>query len=334
MEISFLLVLIIVLALAFDFLNGFHDAANAIATIVVTRALTPFQAVLMAGAANFAGYFIFAHTIAKTVGKGIVRLDGVDPGITIRLVLAALVGAIFWNILTWILGLPTSSSHALIGSLVGSGVAAAGPGVVVVPGLLKIVGFIFIAPMLGLLGAVLLTTLVNMLFFKANYARTKGFFKNLQLVSASFYSLSHGTNDAQKTMGVITLVLVSQGILPTFEIPTWVAFSCYAAIGMGTMFGGWRIVKTLGSNISKIRPKEGFCAETSSGAVLLLTAHFGIPVSTTHVISGAVMGVGAAEGIKSVRWGTARNIVWAWILTIPVTALVGGASYLLVSALG
>jgi inorganic phosphate transporter, PiT family len=281
----------------------------------------------MAGFANFAGYFFFGLTIAKMVGSGIV----VKESISVEIILAALVGAIFWNILTWLLGLPTSSSHALIGSLVGSAMAAAGISSVIVPGVLKIAAFIAIAPLLGMAGAVLFTALINRLFARANYSRSKPVFKRLQLVSAAFYSLSHGTNDAQKTMGIITLVLFSAGAIPAFEIPHWVVFSCYAAIGLGTMFGGWRIVKTLGSNITKIHAKEGFIAETSSGLVLFLTAHFGIPVSTTHVISGSIMGVGAAEGVRSVRWVTARRIVWAWILTIPVTAAVGGGTYLLIN---
>jgi PiT family inorganic phosphate transporter len=326
MELPAVVVVAILLALAFDFLNGFHDAANAIATIVVTKTLTPFQAVVLAGFANFVGYFVFGTTIASTVGKGIVESRMID----IEIILAALMGAIFWNILTWLLGLPTSSSHALIGSLVGSAVAAVGPQAVIAGGLLKVGLFIFIAPTLGLLGAVLFTLLVNRAFSRASYSRTKPLFRKLQLVSASLYSLSHGTNDAQKTMGIIALVLFSTGVIPAFQVDPWVALSCHAAIGLGTMFGGWRIVKTLGTNLTKIHAKEGFCAETSSAAVLFVTAHFGIPVSTTHVISGAIMGVGAAESARSVRWITARRILWAWILTIPVTAAVGGLTFLLV----
>ncbi len=326
MEIPLVVVIAIFLALVFDFLNGFHDAANAIATIVVTRTLTPLQAVMLAGFANFVGYFVFGTTIASTVGKGIVRSNLIN----IEIILAALVGAIFWNILTWLLGLPTSSSHALIGSLVGSAVAAVGLRAVILGGLLKVGLFIFIAPTLGLLGAVAFTIIINRAFARASYSRTKPLFRKLQLVSASLYSLSHGTNDAQKTMGIIALILFSTGAITTFHVAPWVAFSCHAAIGLGTMLGGWRIVKTLGTNLTKIHAKEGFCAETSSAAVLFVTAHFGIPVSTTHVISGAIMGVGAAESARSVRWITARRILWAWILTIPVTAAVGGLAFLLI----
>jgi PiT family inorganic phosphate transporter len=320
-------IFIIVLALLFDFLNGFHDAANAIATVVVTRTLTPFQAVLMAGFANFLGFIFFGVTVAQTVGKGIVDSNVV----TLPIVFAALAGAIVWNILTWFLGLPTSSSHALIGGLVGSTVAGVGVQAVHVGGVAKVVAFILVAPLLGMIGSVVFTTVIIWIFHRFNRERTNKVFKRLQLVSAMFYSVGHGTNDAQKTMGIIALVLFSSGMIETFHVDRWVVFACYFAIALGTVFGGWRIVKTMGTNITKIRPMEGFCAETSSAFVLLGTAHFGIPVSTTHVIAGSIMGVGTVEGARGVRWITARKIIWAWILTIPATGLFSAASYYLVS---
>jgi PiT family inorganic phosphate transporter len=326
MEIYTLAIIIIAIALIFDFLNGFHDAANAVATIVVTRTLTPLQAVLMAGFANFIGFLIFGVTIAVTIGKGIVHIEY----ITISIIFAGLIAAIAWNIATWILGLPTSSSHALIGGLVGSAVAAFGFKAMIFSGMLKIFLFIFIAPLLGMLGGIILTVLISWLFRKSNYSKSNKVFKKLQLASAFFYCLGHGTNDAQKTMGIIALVLFSAKIIPTFEVQTWVVLACHAAIAAGTIFGGWRIVKTMGTNITKIHAREGFTAETSSGIVLLGTAHFGIPVSTTHVISGSIMGVGSVESSKNVKWVTARKIVWAWILTIPITALVGALAYFLV----
>ena len=320
-------ILVIVLALAFDFLNGFHDAANAIATVVVTKTLTPGQAVLMAGFANFVGYFTFGVAIAKTVGKGIIQVDHV----TLPVVLAALVGAIVWNIITWILGLPTSSSHALIGGLVGSGIGAVGMHVVIWPGVWKIIIFIFIAPLIGMAGAIIFTMIIFWLFRKANYSETRKVFKSLQLVSSFVYSIGHGTNDAQKTMGVIALALFTGGITSSFQLPGWVVLSCYSAIGLGTTLGGWRIVKTMGTQITKLHAMEGFCAETASALVLLGTAHFGIPVSTTHVIAGSIMGVGTVKQAAKVRWITARKIIWAWFLTIPLTAVCAGISYRLIS---
>jgi len=329
MEVIFLAIFIIVLALVFDFLNGFHDAANAIATIVVTKTLSPFQAVLLAGFANFVGYFVFGVAVAEMIGKGIVNIDF----ITLPLILAALVGAIIWNIMTWILGLPTSSSHALIGGLIGSALAAFGPSIILIPGVVKVFLFIFIAPFLGMIGAMLFTILVIWISHRFKPSKTNKAFKRLQLISATMYSIGHGTNDAQKTMGVIALVLLSAGISSTFHIDGWVIFACYAAITLGTMCGGWRIVKTMGTSITKIRPMEGFCAESSSAAVLLGTSHFGIPVSTTHVIAGSIMGVGTVEHSRSVRWVTARRILWAWILTIPVTALIAAVAYFSITPL-
>jgi len=322
-----LVIVIIALALLFDFINGFHDAANAIATVVVTKTLSPLQAVAMAGTANFLGYFFSGVAVAQTVGKGII--DSTD--VTLALILAALIGAIVWNILTWIMGLPTSSSHALIGGLVGSGIAAAGFQIVHPVGLLKVFLFIIVAPLLGMIGAAAFTVLIIWLFRKSHPASANKKFKLLQLVSASLYSIGHGTNDAQKTMGVVALTLFSAGIKSSFEIDHWVVISCYSAITLGTFFGGWRIVKTIGTRITKIRAMEGFCAETSSAIVLLFTAHLGIPVSTTHVIAGSIMGVGSVEHARSVRWVIARRILWAWILTIPATALIAALSYLAVS---
>jgi inorganic phosphate transporter, PiT family len=325
--ISIFVIILIALALGFDFLNGFHDSANAIATVVVTRTLKPFQAVLLAGFANFIGYFVFGVAIANTVGKGIID----SSHVTLTVILAALIGAIVWNILTWIFGLPTSSSHALVGGLIGSGIAAFGTKVLILSGILKVFLFIFIAPFLGMAGAIIFTTAIIWIFHKSNRNKTGKWFKRFQLISATVYSIGHGTNDAQKTMGIIALILFSAGVIPVFRVDNWVIFSCHGAIALGTIFGGWRIVKTMGTNITKVRAMEGFCAETSSAAVLLGTAHFGVPVSTTHVIAGSIMGVGTVEHAKSVRWVTARKILWAWFLTIPITAIFSALSYFIVS---
>lgn len=322
-DLAHLAVIVIALALLFDFLNGFHDAANAIATIVVTRALTPLQAVILAAAANFVGAFIFGVAIANTVGKGIVDVEC----ITVPLILAALVGAIVWNILTWLWGLPTSSSHALIGGLIGSALAAAGWKAVIFSGVVKIFLFIFLAPLMGMLGAMIFTTAIIWLFRRSEPGAANMLFRRLQLVSATFYSLGHGTNDAQKTMGIIAVTLYSAHMIDDFHISSWVVLSCMTAIALGTALGGWRIVRTMGTRITKIRSMEGFCAESASALVLLVTAHFGIPVSTTHVISGGIFGVGSVEAVGKVRWGTARKIVWAWIMTIPATALCGMLTY-------
>jgi Phosphate/sulphate permeases len=326
MTFSIILVAVIAIAIIFDFLNGFHDSANAIATIVVTRTLTPFQAVILAGLANCFGYFTMGTAIAKTIGKGVVHIDLVPGELILPLLFAALMGAVLWNLITWFFGLPSSSSHALIGGLIGSSIVAVGTKSVVIGslfsgGIIQILAFIVIAPLIGFAGAAFFTALIYFLFRKVRPHKIKHIFKYLQLVSASAYCVGHGTNDAQKTMGVITLALVAGGILPEFrEVPGWVALACYGAIGIGTMCGGWRIVKTMGTKITKIHALEGFCAETSAAIVLQLTGHFGIPVSTTHVISGSIMGVGAVESAAKVRWVTARTIVWAWVLTIPATA--------------
>jgi inorganic phosphate transporter, PiT family len=331
MDSTFVMVILIVgIALVFDFFNGFHDAANAIATIVISKTLTPGQAVLFAGAANFIGYFAFGVAVANTIGKGVVDIQF----ITLPVILSALLGAILWNIITWILGLPTSSSHALIGGLVGGAIAAAGFGAVIFQGVVTIVSFIIIAPLLGWIGAVIFTIIIINLFRKTTPARAKGIFKKLQLVSAFSYAIGHGTNDAQKSMGIIAMALVAGGFMNEFKLEPWIVLSCYCAISLGTMFGGWRIVKTMGTQIINIQSMEGFCAETSAAAVLLLTAHFGIPVSTTHVIAGSIMGVGTVERAASVRWITARKIMWAWILTIPFTALCSALVYFIISLFG
>ena len=322
MEISTLIAITIVIALAFDFMNGFHDAANAIATVVVTKVLTPHQAVFMAALANFIGAFVFNVSVATTIGKGIV-----DPAaITIHIIIAALLGAIVWDVITWYLGIPTSSSHALIGGLIGSVFISSGIKAIHFHSILKIFIFIFVAPMLGFIGASLFTVLILNLFRKSKPESVNNLFSKLQLASSFFYSLGHGTNDAQKTMGIITVLLFSTGFLSVFKVPLWVILSAHASIALGTYFGGWRIVKTMGTKITKLRPMEGFCAEGSGGLVLFLTALLGIPVSTTHVIAGSIMGVGFIESFKQVRWVTARRMVWAWILTIPLSALIAAAA--------
>ena len=325
--ILILVIAVIGLAIIFDFLNGFHDSANSIATLVVTKTHTPGQAVLMAGVANFVGYFTFGVAIAKTVGKGIVCTEH----ITLTVVLAALVGAIIWNIITWLLGLPTSSSHALIGGLVGSAIAAAGFKAVIFTGVIKIVIFIFMAPLIGMAAASVFTIAILWIFRRVTPKKANSIFKKLQLLSSFCYSVGHGTNDAQKSMGIIALALFTGGVTASFQLDSWVVISCYAAISLGTMMGGWRIVKTMGTKIIKIRPMEGFSSETASAIVLIGTAHFGIPVSTTHVIAGSIMGVGAIEKGAGVRWITARRIIWAWFLTIPLTALCSAITYFVLS---
>jgi inorganic phosphate transporter, PiT family len=320
---------LILVALAFDFMNGFHDAANSVATVVSTRVLTPRQAVLWAAFFNFVAAFGFGVNVASTVGKGII-----DPSaVTHSVVFAGLAAAIAWDVLTWLYGLPTSSSHALIAGFAGAGVAAAGPQVLVVSGLTKVFLFVFISPALGLILGLVLMTLVTFVVRRSTPARVDSLFRRLQLVSAAFYSLGHGTNDAQKTMGIITVLLFTSGYLgPTFFVPIWVVLICHAAIALGTTFGGWRIVKTMGMKITKLQPIGGFCAETAGAFTILGAAAAGIPVSTTHTITGAIVGVGASRRVSAVRWGVARNVVWAWVLTIPCTAIIAGAIYLLIAA--
>jgi PiT family inorganic phosphate transporter len=317
--------LLVVLAIAFDFMNGFHDAANSIATVVSTGVLKPQQAVLFAAFFNVVAYFIFELKVAATVGKGIVDAEVVDH----HVVFGALVGAIFWNVVTWWYGIPSSSSHALIGGIVGAVIAKAGAGALIASGVLKTVLFIFVSPLLGfLLGSLLMVAVAN-LFRRASPLRVDKGFRRLQLVSAGLYSLGHGGNDAQKTIGLIWMLLIATGYSAAGEKapPTWTIWVCYIAIGLGTMFGGWRIVRTMGQKITKLKPVGGFCAETGGAMTLFLATALGIPVSTTHTITGAIVGVGSVRRPSAVRWGVAGNIVWAWIFTIPASAFVAGVFY-------
>ena len=318
------LVTLVLIALVFDFLNGFHDAANSIATVVSTRVLKPYQAVLLAAVANFVALFIFHLSVATTVGRGIVDQGIVDA----YLVFGALAGAITWNLITWYYGIPSSSSHALVGGLVGAAVAKAGTWALIPAGILKTVAFIFISPLLGLVLGSLMMLVVARLFARSSPSRVDRWFRRLQLLSASLYSLGHGGNDAQKTIGIIWMLLVASGVTPRdAPVPAWVVIACYATIGLGTAFGGWRIVKTMGQRITKLRPVGGFCAETGGAITLFTTAALGIPVSTTHTITGAIVGVGATQNVSAVRWGIAGNIVWAWVLTIPCSAFIAGLAW-------
>ena len=319
-----ILVVLILVALVFDFMNGFHDAANSIATVVSTGVLRPLWAVGWAAAFNFIAYFIFETKVAATIGRGIV-----DPAVVDHYVIfGALVGAIVWNFVTWYYGIPSSSSHALIGGLVGAVVAKVGAGSLVTSGLAKTVAFIFVAPLLGMALGMLLMIVVSWLFVRATPRRIDGWFRRLQLVSAGLYSLGHGGNDAQKTAGIIWLLLIAAGHSTTESaVPGWVVIACYVTIGLGTLFGGWRIVKTMGQRITKLKPVGGFCAETGGAATLFLATGLGIPVSTTHTITGSIVGVGAARNVSAVRWGVAGGIVWAWVLTIPCSAAVAALSW-------
>ena len=321
---TFAIVALVAVALAFDFLNGLHDAANSIATVVSTRVLTPPLAVLWAAFFNFISFLFFGLAVATTIGKGII-----DPGIvTPAVIFAALMGAIIWNLLTWFLGIPSSSSHALVGGLVGAGVAAAGFGSIVAAGVIKTAAFIFLAPIFGMLMAILLVIITSWLFKPVAATTSDRVFRRLQLVSAAAYSLGHGANDAQKTMGIIMALLISQGLLGAHDhVPFWVVISCQTAMGLGTLMGGWRIVHTMGSKITRLTPHQGFCAETGGACMLFGATAFGIPVSTTHTITGAIMGVGAARRASAVRWGVAGNIIVAWFLTIPAAALVAAFFY-------
>ena len=327
-EMLFVVVIVIAIALLFDFINGFHDSANAISTVIATNVLTPIQAVILAAFWNFIGAFVFTVAVATAIGKGIV----VQDAITIQLIVAALLGAIAWDLITWWLGLPTSSSHALIGGLIGAAIVSSGIKSLIFSGINKVLVFIIIAPLLGFIGAVIFTIMVMWIFRKSMPTKVNGYFRKLQLISASFYSLGHGTNDAQKTMGIIAALLLSAGLIDHFFVPRWVILSAHGAIALGTLFGGWRIVKTMGTRITKPKPVDGFCAETGGSIVLIGTAAAGVPVSTTHVISGSIMGVGTAKRASGVRWGIARRIMFAWIFTIPASAIIAGASYLLIGA--
>ncbi len=318
------IILLVALALFFDFLNGFHDAANSIATIVATRVLSPKYAVLWAAFFNFIAFAFFGLHVAGTIGKGIVEIGQIDSYI----IFGALMGACSWNLITWYFGIPSSSSHALIGGLIGSALVKAGPGALVLPGIMKTVAFIVISPVVGMLLGLTLGVIVYRLFARSTPAKVDHLFRKGQLVSAAFYSLGHGGNDAQKTMGIIAGLLYSAGYLgTTFHIPFWVVISCNGAIALGTMSGGWRIVKTMGNKLSKLRPVDGFCAEFGASIVLFGASALGVPISTTHTITGAIMGVGTLKGIRAVKWGIAGQIVWAWILTIPAAALISAGCY-------
>jgi inorganic phosphate transporter, PiT family len=321
-------IFVILVALTFDFLNGFHDAANSIATVVSTRVLSPQKAVLWAAFFNFVAAFVMGTAVAKTMGKGMIDISVVDE----HVILAGLIGAIAWNLFTWYYGLPVSSSHALIGGYAGAAVARAGIGAIVFSGWTKTLIFIVLAPLMGAVLGFLLMVAVTWIFRRWHPFKLDQLFRRLQLVSAGLYSLGHGGNDAQKTMGIITGLLVTAGYHKGFEIPFWVIIICHAAIAAGTMFGGWRIVKTMGTKITKLQPFGGFCAETSGAITLFLATHLGIPVSTTHTITGAIIGVGATRRISAVKWGVAGTIVWAWILTIPLAAAVAAISYFVIRA--
>jgi PiT family inorganic phosphate transporter len=318
------LVFLVALALAFDFMNGLHDAANSIATVVSTGVLKPHQAVLFAAFFNFVALFVFHLKVAATVGKGIV-----DPAVIDQyVVFGALVGAISWNGITWFFGLPSSSSHALIGGLIGAAVAKVGTGALVAQGIGLTVLFIFLSPLMGFVLGGLLLVAVSWIFRRSSPSRVDRWFRRLQLISAGAYSLGHGGNDAQKTIGIIWVLLIgAHAIGPKDPVPNWVIVACYAAIALGTMIGGWRIVKTMGQRITKLKPVHGFCAETGGAITLFLATGLGIPVSTTHTITGAIVGVGATRNVSAVRWGVAGTIVWAWIFTIPASAFIAAVSW-------
>jgi PiT family inorganic phosphate transporter len=326
--------MLVLLALAFDFMNGFHDAANSIATVVSTGVLKPGQAVIFAAFFNFVAFFVFHLSVAATIGKGVVMPNIVDT----HVVFGALIGAISWNIITWYYGIPSSSSHALIGGIVGAVIAKAGSGALISTGIFKIVAFIIVSPLMGFILGSLMMVLVAWVLRRKTPSQTDRWFRRLQLVSAAAYSLGHGGNDAQKTAGIIWLLLIAattsqvQGLPVWMQatkdyLPTWVVIACYITIGCGTMFGGWRIVKTMGQKITKLKPVGGFCAETGGAITLFLATSMGIPVSTTHTITGAIVGVGSTRRASAVRWGVAGNIVWAWIFTIPASAFVAALSY-------
>jgi len=321
---------LIAVALSFDFINGFHDAANSIATVVSTRVLSPGQAVVWAAFFNFVAAFTFGTAVAKTIGKGMVDISAVSFAV----IFGGLVGAIVWDLITWYYGLPTSSSHALIGGYAGAAVAKAGLGVIILSGWTKTLLYIVLAPMMGLVLGLVIEVAIYWIFRRSSPLRVDHIFRRLQLVSAALYSLGHGTNDAQKTMGIIAGVLFTAGFLKAFTIPVWVILAAHAAIALGTLTGGWRIIHTMGSRITKLQPVSGFAAETAGAATLFIASHFGVPVSTTHTITGAIVGVGATRRLSAVRWGVAGRIVWAWILTIPMSALIGAVVYEMVRLFG
>ncbi len=321
------LVLLVALALAFDFMNGFHDAANSIATVVSTGVLRPHYAVAWAAFFNFVAIFIFHLKVAATVGKGIVDPLAIDHYV----IFGALIGAIIWNLVTWYYGIPSSSSHALIGGMIGATIAKAGVDPLVMKGIVRTVSFIFISPVLGMLLGGLIMVAVSWVCLRSAPRKVDRWFRRLQLVSSAAYSIGHGSNDAQKTMGIIWLLLISAGVTSTDAAmpPNWVIVSCYVAIALGTMFGGWRIVKTMGQKITKLRPVGGFAAETGGAITLFMASSLGIPVSTTHTITGAIVGVGSAQRVRAVRWGLAGNIVIAWIVTMPAAAIMAALAYYL-----
>jgi len=322
-----LVLIVILIALIFDFLNGFHDSANSIATIVSTQVLSPQKAVLFAAFFNFVAAFTLEVNVAKTIGNGIVHVEHVD----VFIIMAGLIGAICWNLLTWYFGIPVSSSHALVGGYGGAAVIKLGFGSLILSGWIKIASFIFIAPLLGLILGYINMVITTWIVRNQRPRKVDKIFRRLQLISAGFYSFGHGTNDAQKTMGIIVGVLFAAKYIDRFYVPIWVILICHFAIAMGTMFGGWRIVKTMGMKITKLRPIGGFCAEFAGATTLIGTALFGIPVSTTHTITGAIVGVGSTKRMSAVRWGVAARIVWAWFLTIPLSGLCGAAAYLIIS---
>jgi PiT family inorganic phosphate transporter len=321
--VSLTLALLVLLALAFDFMNGFHDAANSIATVVSTGVLKPWQAVLWAAFFNVLAWGVFHLTVAATVGKGIIEPGFVDN----QVIFGALIGAISWNLITWYYGIPSSSSHALIGGMMGGAMAKAGLKPLLAPGILKVASFIFISPLMGMVLGAAIMLLLSWLFFRQTPRRVDKWFRRMQLVSSAAYSMGHGGNDAQKTMGIIWLLLIANGATTKDHLPSWVVMSCFLAIGVGTMFGGWRIVKTMGQRITKLKPVGGFAAECAGSITLFMATHFGIPVSTTHTITGAIIGVGTTRGWAAVRWATAGNIVIAWIVTIPASAGIAALAY-------
>jgi PiT family inorganic phosphate transporter len=327
METSlFLIIPIIAIALLFDYTNGMHDAANSISTVVSTRVLSPRQAVVWAAFFNFVAFLIFGTGVAATIGKGMVNIDIVTPTV----ILAGLIGAIAWNLITWYFGLPSSSSHALIGGYAGAAIAKAGFGVIIAAGWYKTILFIFLAPMIGLVLGFFLKVATTWLVHKQNPTSINKWSRILQLFSAAAFSLGHGGNDAQKTMGIIASLLFTGGLISEFHIPLWVVLSAHAAIATGTLSGGWRIVKTMGQKITKLKPIDGFCAESAAASSIFLSTHLGIPVSTTHVITGAISGVGAVQRFSAVRWGVTLRIVWAWIFTIPASGLIALLIYLFI----
>jgi PiT family inorganic phosphate transporter len=317
--------LIIIVALVFDYINGFHDAANSIATVVSTRVLTPLQAVGMAAFFNFIALVLFGTTVAKTVGSGMVDLSIVTSAV----ILSGLIGAIVWNLITWYFGLPTSSSHALFGGYGGAAVAKAGFSAIIVAGWTKTLLFMVLAPLIGLTVGLIVMTSIFWLFRDSTPRRVDRWFRRMQLLSAAGYSMMHGANDAQKTMGIITGALITGGFLETFDVPWWVEVASYTAIGLGTLSGGWRIIKTMGTKITKLQPAGGFAAETGAAVAIFTATQLGVGISTTHTITGAIVGVGATRRLSAVRWGVAGRIVWAWILTIPASAAIGALMYLL-----